>query len=189
MDKQNRKDKIGGGREISRGNRESKPGNMHTGGPHGRAKTQIDNILVPIELIHTFKEAHVATGVREKDHRMVMASLGWGVKCGKEEKRPTRRYTDKFEEEHWHKYDRISTERIQEIREKMGNKRPSDKLRILQTELTRMAAEVVGEKGEEETPGLQMEQTPISRKKIHGGQGKHRRVLEKEGDMAGLHSE
>eukprot|EP00965_Chrysotila_dentata_P001984 64806-Pleurochrysis_carterae.AAC.1 len=44
-----------------------------------RGQTQIDNILVPVELIHTLKEAHRATGVREKDHKMVMASLAWGT--------------------------------------------------------------------------------------------------------------
>eukprot|EP00965_Chrysotila_dentata_P175197 5783246-Pleurochrysis_carterae.AAC.1 len=42
-----------------------------------RAQTQIDNILVPIKLIHNLKEAHTSTGVREKDHKMVMATLAW----------------------------------------------------------------------------------------------------------------
>eukprot|EP00965_Chrysotila_dentata_P194812 6176598-Pleurochrysis_carterae.AAC.3 len=40
-----------------------------------RAQTQIDNILVPIELIHNLKEAHVTTWVRERDHKLVMAAL------------------------------------------------------------------------------------------------------------------
>eukprot|EP00965_Chrysotila_dentata_P113170 3739531-Pleurochrysis_carterae.AAC.1 len=35
-----------------------------------RAQTQIDNILLPIELIHNLKEAHVTTRVREKDHKL-----------------------------------------------------------------------------------------------------------------------
>eukprot|EP00965_Chrysotila_dentata_P041610 1379725-Pleurochrysis_carterae.AAC.1 len=35
-----------------------------------RAQTQIDNILIPVEIIHNLKEAHVTTGVREKDHRL-----------------------------------------------------------------------------------------------------------------------
>eukprot|EP00965_Chrysotila_dentata_P093986 3106180-Pleurochrysis_carterae.AAC.1 len=43
-----------------------------------RGQTQIDNILVPVELLHTLKEAHTSTGVREKDHRMFMASLAMG---------------------------------------------------------------------------------------------------------------
>eukprot|EP00965_Chrysotila_dentata_P001635 54326-Pleurochrysis_carterae.AAC.1 len=42
-----------------------------------RGKTQIDNILIPIELIHTLQTAHTATGVREKDHRLVAARLAW----------------------------------------------------------------------------------------------------------------
>eukprot|EP00965_Chrysotila_dentata_P076618 2529713-Pleurochrysis_carterae.AAC.1 len=45
-----------------------------------RARTQIDNILVPTELIHSLKEAFATTGVREKDHKMVMASFTWGEK-------------------------------------------------------------------------------------------------------------
>eukprot|EP00965_Chrysotila_dentata_P016924 561183-Pleurochrysis_carterae.AAC.1 len=124
-----------------------------------RAKTQIDNILVPIELIHNLKEAHVTTGVREKDHTLVIAALAWEMKGGKGELRPTKRYTDKFQEKHWFAYERILQERASEIQEKMGNKRPSDKLRIIHQELTKAAAEVGGEvtemtgAGERETDG------------------------------------
>eukprot|EP00965_Chrysotila_dentata_P114212 3775440-Pleurochrysis_carterae.AAC.1 len=45
-----------------------------------RARTQVDNILIPIELLHTLQTAHTATGVREKDHRTVVARLAW-VQC------------------------------------------------------------------------------------------------------------
>eukprot|EP00965_Chrysotila_dentata_P041704 1382916-Pleurochrysis_carterae.AAC.1 len=50
-----------------------------------RAQTQIDNILIPIELVHNLKEAHVTTGVREKDHKLVIAALAWEMKGGKGE--------------------------------------------------------------------------------------------------------
>eukprot|EP00965_Chrysotila_dentata_P058541 1942262-Pleurochrysis_carterae.AAC.1 len=50
-----------------------------------RARTQIDNILIPIELLHTLQTAHTSTGVREKDHRLILASLAWEVKGEKGE--------------------------------------------------------------------------------------------------------
>eukprot|EP00965_Chrysotila_dentata_P206732 6183709-Pleurochrysis_carterae.AAC.5 len=63
-----------------------------------RGQTQIDIILVPVELMvmHTLKEAHTSTGVREKDHKMVMASMAWGTRGCEGERRPTKRYTDGF---------------------------------------------------------------------------------------------
>eukprot|EP00965_Chrysotila_dentata_P126027 4165200-Pleurochrysis_carterae.AAC.1 len=67
------------------------------------------------------------------------------MKGGKGELRPTKRYADKFQEKHWLAYERILQERASEIQEKMGNKRPSDKLRIIHQELTKAAVEVVGE--------------------------------------------
>eukprot|EP00965_Chrysotila_dentata_P043319 1439726-Pleurochrysis_carterae.AAC.3 len=48
-----------------------------------RAQTQIDNILVTIGLVLTLTEARVTAGVREKDHKMVIAALAWGIKGGK----------------------------------------------------------------------------------------------------------
>eukprot|EP00965_Chrysotila_dentata_P020900 691833-Pleurochrysis_carterae.AAC.1 len=84
-----------------------------------RARTQIDNVLIPIELLRNLKAAFTSTGVREKDHRMVLAVLEWGTKGDKGERRPTRRYTDKFQEKHWLRYEQILHERTMEIREKM----------------------------------------------------------------------
>eukprot|EP00965_Chrysotila_dentata_P045453 1509994-Pleurochrysis_carterae.AAC.1 len=110
-----------------------------------RAQTQIENILVPIELIHNLKEAHVTTGVRETDHKLVMATLAWEMKGEKGEYRPTRRYTDKFQELHWLRYERIIQERVNKIQEKMEGKRPSDRLGIIHNELTKAAAEVAEE--------------------------------------------
>eukprot|EP00965_Chrysotila_dentata_P176859 5841195-Pleurochrysis_carterae.AAC.1 len=119
-----------------------------------RARTQIDNVLIPIELLHNLKAAYTSTGVREKDHKMVLAVLEWGMKGDKGERRPTRRHTDKFQEKHWLQYEQILRERTREIREQMGNKEPSDKLRIIQNELIKVAAEVAGEKtGSEWTDG------------------------------------
>eukprot|EP00965_Chrysotila_dentata_P092512 3053034-Pleurochrysis_carterae.AAC.1 len=119
-----------------------------------RAQTQIDNVLIPIELLHNLKAAYTSTGVREKDHKMVLAVLAWDTKGEKGERRPTRRHTNKFQEKHWHQYERILRERTGETREKMGNKKPNDKLRIVQNELMKVAAEVAGEKtGSEWTGG------------------------------------
>eukprot|EP00965_Chrysotila_dentata_P046470 1544392-Pleurochrysis_carterae.AAC.1 len=118
-----------------------------------RAQTQIDNILIPIELIHNLTEAYATTGVREKDHKMVMAAFTWEMKGGKGERRPARRYTDKFQETHWLKYERILQERTNEIQAKMGNKRPSNRLRIIQNELTKVAAQVAGEEMVKEETG------------------------------------
>eukprot|EP00965_Chrysotila_dentata_P184589 6093432-Pleurochrysis_carterae.AAC.1 len=120
-----------------------------------RARTQIDNVLIPIELIHNLKAAYTSTGVREKDHKMVMAVFAWGMKGDKGERRPTKRHTDKFQEKHWLQYEQILQERTRETREKMGNKEPSDKLRIIQNELMKVAEEVAGEntKGSEGTDG------------------------------------
>eukprot|EP00965_Chrysotila_dentata_P147959 4884016-Pleurochrysis_carterae.AAC.6 len=42
-----------------------------------RSRTQIDNILIPVELIHTLRSAYAVTGVREKDHKMVVAESAW----------------------------------------------------------------------------------------------------------------
>eukprot|EP00965_Chrysotila_dentata_P094086 3109758-Pleurochrysis_carterae.AAC.1 len=110
-----------------------------------RVQTQIDNILVPIELIHNLKEAHTSTGVREKDHKIVMATLAWELKGGKGGRRPTRRHTDKFQEAQWLRYERILQERTNEIQEKLGDKKPSVKLRIIQDQLNKTAEEVAGE--------------------------------------------
>eukprot|EP00965_Chrysotila_dentata_P259283 6213507-Pleurochrysis_carterae.AAC.2 len=112
-----------------------------------RAKTQIDNILIPIELIHTLQTAHTATGVREKDHRLVVARFAWEVKGEKGGGRPTRRYTDKFEEEQWQQYEQILKERALEIKEALKDKRPKHRLMELQGAITRAAAEVAGRKG------------------------------------------
>eukprot|EP00965_Chrysotila_dentata_P006211 202821-Pleurochrysis_carterae.AAC.2 len=78
-----------------------------------RARTQIDNILLQIELLHTLQTAHTAIG--EKDHRMVVARLAWKVKGAKGESRPTRRCTSRFQAGHWQRYEQILTERIREI--------------------------------------------------------------------------
>eukprot|EP00965_Chrysotila_dentata_P081354 2686616-Pleurochrysis_carterae.AAC.1 len=116
-----------------------------------RARTQIDNVLIPIELIHNLKAAYTSPGVlkaaytspgvREKDHKMVMVVFAWGMKGDKGESRPTKRHTDKFREKHWLQYEQILQERTKETREKMGNKGPGDRLRIIQNELMRVAAE------------------------------------------------
>eukprot|EP00965_Chrysotila_dentata_P150095 4957696-Pleurochrysis_carterae.AAC.1 len=74
-----------------------------------------------------------------------MATLAWEMKGGKGALRPTKRHTDKFQEKHWLQYERILQERTNEIQEKLGSKRPSDKLRTIQHELTKAAAEVAGE--------------------------------------------
>eukprot|EP00965_Chrysotila_dentata_P143522 4742202-Pleurochrysis_carterae.AAC.1 len=76
---------------------------------------------------------------------MIVATLAWEVKGEKGECRPTRRCTDRFQEEHWNKYEQILTERIQETQAKLRDKRPSDKLGELQKALTRVAAEAAGE--------------------------------------------
>eukprot|EP00965_Chrysotila_dentata_P070624 2335072-Pleurochrysis_carterae.AAC.1 len=110
-----------------------------------RARTQIDNVLIPIELVHNLKAAYTSPGVREKDHKMVMVVFAWGMKGDKGESRPTKRHTDKFQEKHWLQYEQILQERTKETREKMGNKGPGDRLRIIQNELMRAAAEVAGE--------------------------------------------
>eukprot|EP00965_Chrysotila_dentata_P066599 2205839-Pleurochrysis_carterae.AAC.1 len=110
-----------------------------------RAQTQIDDILVPAELIHNLEAAYATTGVREKDHKMVMAVFAWEMKGGRGERRLTRRHTNKFQKKHWLKYERILQARTREIREKIENNRPSDRLRIVQNELMQVAAEVVGE--------------------------------------------
>eukprot|EP00965_Chrysotila_dentata_P069302 2290294-Pleurochrysis_carterae.AAC.3 len=81
------------------------------------------------------------------------------MKGEKGECRPARRYTDKFQDTHWLKYERILQERVNKIQEKMGSKKRSDKLRIIHNELTKVAAEVAGEvtemrgAGEEEMGG------------------------------------
>eukprot|EP00965_Chrysotila_dentata_P218791 6190770-Pleurochrysis_carterae.AAC.1 len=111
-----------------------------------RARTQIDNILVPIELPHTLQTAHTATGVREKDHRLVVARLAWEVKGEEGEDRPTRRYIDKFEEEQWLRYEQILKEGIVDRRESLKNIRPGDRLKELQEAATRAAAQAIGEK-------------------------------------------
>eukprot|EP00965_Chrysotila_dentata_P194811 6176598-Pleurochrysis_carterae.AAC.2 len=66
------------------------------------------------------------------------------MKGGKGDCRPTRRNTDKIQETHWLKYERTLQERAHMIQEKLGSKKPSDKLRIIQSELTKAAAEVAG---------------------------------------------
>eukprot|EP00965_Chrysotila_dentata_P033089 1102113-Pleurochrysis_carterae.AAC.1 len=106
-----------------------------------RARTQIDNILIPIELLHNLQTAHTATGVREKDHRLVLARLAWEVKGKMGEERPTCRYTDRFEEEHWQRYEQLLTERLKEIRDSLKDRRPGDRLTILQEAVTGTAAE------------------------------------------------
>eukprot|EP00965_Chrysotila_dentata_P258883 6213373-Pleurochrysis_carterae.AAC.3 len=73
--------------------------------------------------------------------------------------RPTRRHTDKFQETHWLKYERILQKRANRIQEEIEGKKPSDKLRIIHNELTIAAAEAAGEApgkrgaGEEEADG------------------------------------
>eukprot|EP00965_Chrysotila_dentata_P078476 2585646-Pleurochrysis_carterae.AAC.3 len=85
-----------------------------------RAQTQIDIVLVPIELIYNLKEAYTTTGVRERDQMMVMVALAWGMKGGKGERRPTHRHTDKFQETYWLKYEQISQERARELAAKVA---------------------------------------------------------------------
>eukprot|EP00965_Chrysotila_dentata_P132026 4364601-Pleurochrysis_carterae.AAC.1 len=116
-----------------------------------RAHTQIDNILIPVEMLHTLRATYTAMGVREKDHRIFAAELPWEAEGARGENRPTRRHSDKFSEEHWQKYEQILTERIQEVHEAMGDKRPRDRLRELQRALTMAAAEVLGERAENHT--------------------------------------
>eukprot|EP00965_Chrysotila_dentata_P032258 1075234-Pleurochrysis_carterae.AAC.1 len=93
-----------------------------------------------------------------------MATLKWEMEGEKGTLRPTKRHTDKFQEMHWLKYERILQERVNEIQEKMGNNRPSDKLRIIQHELTKAAAEAAGEvtgiprAGEGESDGYNREE-------------------------------
>eukprot|EP00965_Chrysotila_dentata_P185905 6137636-Pleurochrysis_carterae.AAC.1 len=111
-----------------------------------RARTQIDNILVPIELLHTLQTAYTTTGVREKDHKLVVASLAWEVQGDKGVARPIRRYADKFEEEHWCRYEQILEERIMDLKELLKNLRPSEKLKVIQETVTKAAAEAIGEK-------------------------------------------
>eukprot|EP00965_Chrysotila_dentata_P223601 6193670-Pleurochrysis_carterae.AAC.1 len=50
-----------------------------------RAQTQIDKTLVPVELVHTLREAHTAT---TRDHKMVLARLAWGAKGGRGRRGP-----------------------------------------------------------------------------------------------------
>eukprot|EP00965_Chrysotila_dentata_P223583 6193654-Pleurochrysis_carterae.AAC.1 len=75
---------------------------------------------------------------------MVMASLAWGTRGNVGMRRPTRRYTEGFQETHWLKYEQMLLDRTQEIKKKLGNRRPSDRLTILQKELMNAAAEVGG---------------------------------------------
>eukprot|EP00965_Chrysotila_dentata_P145356 4800318-Pleurochrysis_carterae.AAC.1 len=75
MDQQNRKDAKGGRRDISRDHRRPKSGSERNG---------------------RLYEAQVTTGVREKDHKLVMAALAWEIKGGRGELRPTKRHTDKY---------------------------------------------------------------------------------------------
>eukprot|EP00965_Chrysotila_dentata_P099911 3300633-Pleurochrysis_carterae.AAC.1 len=93
------------------------------------------------------------------------------MKGGKGDLRPTKRYTDRFQEKHWLTYERILQERAREIQEKMGNKKPSDKLRIIHQELTKAAAEVVGEA---------TEKTGAGEKEADGYNRKEERELNKE---------
>eukprot|EP00965_Chrysotila_dentata_P027273 906051-Pleurochrysis_carterae.AAC.1 len=93
------------------------------------------------------------------------------MKGEKGELRPTKRYTDRFQEKHWHAYERILQERTSEIQEKMGNKRPRDKLRIIHQEITKAAAEVVGET---------IEMTGAGEKKADGYNRKEEGGLNKE---------
>eukprot|EP00965_Chrysotila_dentata_P064407 2134672-Pleurochrysis_carterae.AAC.1 len=72
-----------------------------------------------------------------------MAALAWEMKGGKGECRPTRRHTDKFQEMHWLKFERILQERANMIQEKLGSKKPRGKLRIMHKELTKAAAVIL----------------------------------------------
>eukprot|EP00965_Chrysotila_dentata_P245261 6206454-Pleurochrysis_carterae.AAC.3 len=106
------------------------------------------NLIPSVTGDHTFERAHGIHGHRGKGkrpHKMVLARLAWEMKGKRGESRPTRRHTSKFQEEHWHKYERILTESIQEIRASMMHERPSDRLRILQDSLMRATAETVAE--------------------------------------------
>eukprot|EP00965_Chrysotila_dentata_P006654 217441-Pleurochrysis_carterae.AAC.1 len=106
------------------------------------------------------------------------------MKGGKGELRPTKRYTDKFQEKHWLEYERILQERASEIQGKMGDKRPSDKLRIIQQELTKAAAEVVGEMtevtgaGERETNGYNRKEEKELNKEERRRERKRNQVFE-----------
>eukprot|EP00965_Chrysotila_dentata_P128588 4250552-Pleurochrysis_carterae.AAC.1 len=116
---------------------------------NGRTQLEEDVIyqgaIEDLNLIAT----HTATGVREKDHRVVVARLAWKVKVVKGEGRPTCGYTDIFQEEQWQRYEQILTERIQEITKSLKVKRPRNRLQQLQETLTRAAAEAGGEKVKE----------------------------------------
>eukprot|EP00965_Chrysotila_dentata_P025830 857896-Pleurochrysis_carterae.AAC.1 len=60
---------------------------------------------------------------------MVMASLAWGTRGDEGTRRPTRRYTDGFQETHWLRYEQMLLDRTQEIKKKMENRQPSDRLK------------------------------------------------------------
>eukprot|EP00965_Chrysotila_dentata_P057657 1911617-Pleurochrysis_carterae.AAC.3 len=79
---------------------------------------------------------------------MIVARLAWTVKGEKGEGRPTRRYTVRFQEEHWNKYEQILTERIHDIQATIRDKQPTDRLRDIQKVLTRVAAEPAGANAE-----------------------------------------
>eukprot|EP00965_Chrysotila_dentata_P103497 3416320-Pleurochrysis_carterae.AAC.1 len=72
-----------------------------------RAQTQIDNILVQIELLRTLQTVYMTTGVRGKDHELVVAEFAWEAEGEKEENRPTRRHLDEFRAAHRHEYKRV----------------------------------------------------------------------------------
>eukprot|EP00965_Chrysotila_dentata_P002406 78225-Pleurochrysis_carterae.AAC.1 len=76
---------------------------------------------------------------------MILAVFAWDMKGDKGERRATRRYTDRFQEKQWLQYEKILQERTRELQEKIGGKKPSDRLRIIQDELMKTAAEVAGE--------------------------------------------
>eukprot|EP00965_Chrysotila_dentata_P225766 6194971-Pleurochrysis_carterae.AAC.2 len=139
-----------------------------------RADTQIDNILIPVKRLHILQAAYTTTGVREKDHKMVVAELAREVEGVRGVNRPTKRHADKFQEKHWQKYEQILTERTQGIREAMGNKRPSDRLPELQKALTRAAAEVIGEQVGENN-GIGEATDKYNRREEHGLNREERR--------------
>eukprot|EP00965_Chrysotila_dentata_P030144 1003765-Pleurochrysis_carterae.AAC.1 len=149
-----------------------------------RSQTQIDNILIPIELVHNLKEAHVTTGVRGKDHKLVIATLAWEMKGGKGGCRPTRRHTDKFQEAHWLKYECILQERTNRIQKDIDGKKPSVKLRMIHKELTIAAAEVAGETpgkrwiGEEEPEGYNRKEVEELNKEERLREKKRNQVFE-----------
>eukprot|EP00965_Chrysotila_dentata_P237655 6202042-Pleurochrysis_carterae.AAC.2 len=95
---------------------------------------------------------------------MVIASLAGGTWGSEGERRPTRRYTDGFQEEQWINYEEILADRTQEITTKMDNRRPSDKLTILQTELTKIAAEAGGGKAQENNMARDEEENGYDRR-------------------------